>query len=385
MLTKRGLMVLGLMVAAFVIADAADVRILYLLFAGLALLFLLSYLQIRRTPRNLKVVRSISKNPCIEGELLEVEMDLFIKGGISGMVVSFEDRIPEGLSVDRDQKATVWRDGHTKVVYRLRPERRGEYGLGPFEVGVSDLFGLMVSRRDVGEPSRILVYPGYSVMEMTGGERVSEALGVKTTNKRGTSSDFLRIRQYEPGDEVKIIHWKSSAKLDRLMVRELEREETRSVTVILDCRDEWSGTGSAGFESGVRAAASVAVSALRDNIDAELILNGEDKEVVPRGRGSVQYHRILSALARVKTGGRSSLSYLLDNLARKRGSKGSLYLIAPRVREKDLDALAHLVGRGYAPFVILPQAESGLTHPGYGREIRFGSIRDGRRAVAWIG
>ena len=188
----------------------------------------------------------------------------------------------------------------------------------------------------------------------TEGRAATEILGVSTTGEKGASTDFLRIRAFQPGDELKTIHWRSSAKLGRLVVREFEREETRFITIVLDC-DEQSNRGPEDdlFDRGVKVAASIAVEALRENVDVRMVLYGGEASMVGRGRGEIQYHRVLSALARVQPHGNIPLWSVLQGLAKDESRGSSMYIISPMVRQADVDAAGRLQGMGISPFIVL--------------------------------
>jgi uncharacterized protein (DUF58 family) len=353
MLTTRGLAALVILALVYIIADLINMRVLYLLSVALGLALVLGYAQVRRAPQHVRSSRFLGHNPCLEGESVKVESKVIFGGRVPGVVISAADIMPFGLNRREPVETSSLVPGQITRSYRIRPEKRGRYKVGPMVVGVADSFGLMVRSFSVGEESPLMVYPKHLPIQLVRGNEASEMLGVSTTNEKGASAEFLRIRLYQPGDEMKTIHWRSSAKTGKLMVRELAREETRSTTIILNCEERSNRGMTESFELGVKVAASIAVSALKQNIDVRMILHGEDPIVVAKGRGMVQYHRLLSALATVKPHGKTPLDTLLLGLEGEQITGGTLHIVSTTITQRDLNSASRLTRRGIIPSLIL--------------------------------
>ncbi|MBN1562217.1 MAG: DUF58 domain-containing protein, partial [Anaerolineae bacterium] len=120
-------------------------------------------------------------------------------------------------------------DAHTICV------RRGEFTLGPMTVVSGDPFGLFQSPRQIAAISSIIVYPptvpvhrfAAPVGTLSGGESVRRRAHFVTTNAAG-------IREYQPGDSFNRIHWPSTARRNRLLVKEFELDPLADVWVFLD-------------------------------------------------------------------------------------------------------------------------------------------------------
>lgn len=390
MLTKRGLATLGLMILAYVLADVTALRILYLIFAALLMVFLTSYVQVRRAHRYIISSRDVGPNPCFEGALVRVDMVASEKGRGGGIILSLDDVLPPELDVEGTIRSTGSLRGYLRRKYSVRAKRRGVYDIGPIRATVTDIFGLMVSSFRVGERNTLTVYPRYTPIEVIRGQESSEMLGVSTTGSKGASPDFLRIRSYNPGDDVKTIHWRSSAKLGKLMVRELEKEEIRSTTIVLNCYENANRGRGDLFEIGVMVAASVSVSALKSNMEVSMILYGERVEVVQKDRGVTQYHRLLSALATVKPLGRIPLRALLGGLVREKWGSGTMHIISPSVQKRDFEAMTHLVQRGIKPVLIITgtlEAGQFMTRKIMGLGARVGLVESkgqDRLVISWM-
>jgi len=115
--------------------------------------------------------------------------------------------------------------------------------------------------------------------------------GTSAVRRRGRGHDLYNLRTYRPGDDPRLIHWRSSAKVDSLLVREMEAETTEDTRVVLVGRGERDATR---LEAGLSEAASIAVHLVRAGAGVELVGAGL---FVPLGRGPGHGRRILTELA----------------------------------------------------------------------------------------
>lgn len=154
-------------------------------------------------------------------------------------------------------KATVTR-GEDKLTlsYALQPVRRGRWPLGPALVYSSDPLGMVWADTSVGESEHIPVWPAVVDLSGTAGALMGHAdrivLGARTP-----SADDAALRDYREGDDLRRVHWPSSARKGTMLVRSDERAGRRPATVLLDLpRDP------RGLEWSISAAASIALSVL---------------------------------------------------------------------------------------------------------------------------
>jgi uncharacterized protein (DUF58 family) len=147
------------------------------------------------------------------------------------------------------------------VTYELPTQRRGALQVGPLAIAQRDPFGLWEARRPIGDTVTLLVQPRIHSMGAGRGGRTRHLDG-PTSDKapRGTST-FHSLREYTPGDDIRRVHWRTSARTGTLMVREHVDTGLPSRVVVLDTRaGVYAGDQ---FEEAVDVAASV-VSAAQD-------------------------------------------------------------------------------------------------------------------------
>ncbi len=161
---------------------------------------------------------------------------------------------------------------HVSVVSGLRPReireiprrvlavRRGEFRLDRITVRGGDPAGLFACDRTLRVPGRLVVFPGIEPLpNLRFGRRALAAPSGNPFGAAGASQEFYGVRAYNPSDGFHYIHWKSSARLGQLMVREFERHAAPSVAVLLDADSRFvAGTGHwSNLEYQIRAAASL--------------------------------------------------------------------------------------------------------------------------------
>ncbi|HML24740.1 MAG TPA: DUF58 domain-containing protein [Aggregatilinea sp.] len=194
--------------------------------------------------------------------------------------------------------------------------RRGEYQLGPMTVVSGDPFGLFQFPRQIAAVSSIIVYPPTVPIHrfatpagtLSGGEAVRRRAHFVTTNASG-------VRDYQPGDSYNRIHWRSSARKDRLLVKEFELDPLSDVWLFLDLShgslvERAPGTGNGSFatmpppslppsteEYGVTVAASLARYFVDKGRALGFATYAPRREIVQPDRGPRLLTRILEILA----------------------------------------------------------------------------------------
>jgi uncharacterized protein (DUF58 family) len=168
--------------------------------------------------------------------------------------------------------------------YRLPTTRRGIFDVEPVEIVRRDPFELFRLTRRQAEPQRIWVYP--RVLDFarlpTGQSRLIEGPS-SDTSPQGTIT-FHRLREYVPGDDLRLVHWRSSAHAGQLLVKHNVDTAQPYTVVVFDLRP--NRYTAASFEQAVDVTASVIVSAARDKAPAELrctdgtVIGGPQSRVV---------------------------------------------------------------------------------------------------------
>jgi uncharacterized protein (DUF58 family) len=242
--------------------------------------------------------------------------------------------------------------GHRELSYQIQSDSRGKFTIGPLRVRVADSFGLVEINRSFSTSSTLVVTPRIHPLprataqsswlgEGDGGMRTISAVG----------EDDAAPRQYQDGDGLHRVHWKSTARYGELMVRREEHQWRNSASVFLDTRRvAHTGTGPAStFEFAVSAAASIGAHLSGEGFRARLITDAG--EIAPRGTFQ---DTLLDMLAVITPSHATSFRNGTSELAR---AGGQLIAVIGRLSADDARQLA-ASRRGNAPAMALLLAVS---------------------------
>lgn len=227
---------------------------------GLALIVLLvgAIVVVRGTRHDLRITRRITPESASAETLVTATLQLANAGLGAAPLVLIEDQLPAVLRTRaRFAFSGIEPRGKREATYKVRPSRRGRYEIGPIEMSCIDPFNLARVRRSLGEKTSLLVYPRIEqlVLPRDRGERRSLSVSALRQPTGATGEDFYTLREYVEGDDLRKIHWPSTAKRNRYMIRQEETPWHNRATIVLDDRTlAYEGDA---FERAVEAAASL--------------------------------------------------------------------------------------------------------------------------------
>ncbi|HRN67431.1 MAG TPA: DUF58 domain-containing protein [Promineifilum sp.] len=259
-------------------------------------------------------------------------------------------------------------------------QQRGRYQLGPIRLRTSDPFGLFPMERDLAPTSNVVVFPmtfdihqlALPVGILPGGDALRRRTHYITTNASS-------VRDYEPGDSFNRIHWRSTARRDRLVVKEFELDPLADIWVVPDMSvfghvaprgknaaptpppsDVPSWLKMKEFqlpesteEYTVTIAASVAQFFLRRDRAVGMLAYGQSNEILQPDRGERQFNRILETLAVLRAEGEVPLQDMLyaESHLFPRGT--TVIVVTPNGREEWAINARQLNRRGLRVVTIL--------------------------------
>jgi uncharacterized protein (DUF58 family) len=185
-----------------------------------------------------------------------------------------------------------------RTSYRHTFHRRGLYRFDGFRIATKFPFALFHKARDIHETGEVLVFP--AVFQVPPPAPRARYVGDSHMNRLGRRGEFFGLREYRDGDDRRMIHWRSSARFGRMLVREYEEEAQQRATIIVDNAlpagaDEKLVNA---LEDAISLAASLAASYVGLGYAVRLIARGES---IPFSTGEAHLTRILRALALLKT------------------------------------------------------------------------------------
>jgi uncharacterized protein (DUF58 family) len=187
--------------------------------------------------------------------------------------------------------------------YRHTFPRRGRYTYSGFRLSTKFPFALFRKSRLITRKTEVIVFPQLAQLGHAVAPR-ARVVGLDAQGRRGRQGDFHGLREYRDGDDPRDIHWRSTAKAGRTLVREHEEESARRVTIFLDnalpegelCPDELAKDG---LERAISLAASLAADYLERGYAVRIITKGD--AVPPWLQGGSQLLRLLKRLALLPT------------------------------------------------------------------------------------
>lgn len=214
----------------------------------------------------------------------------------------------------------------TRIVHRVSFRKRGVYYAGAFDITAIDPLGVVSFTQRVPGDDELVVYPSphrIQGLSLSGSERYGWQ-EFSSTVLRGSSVDPDGVRKYAPGDPLRRIHWRQTARTGTLSVIEFEESQSINMVIALDLlRGTEVGEGSeTTLEYAVRVAASVAQQAIQQGASVRLLVppdqwagqrHAVSLEVVATARrGQEQLFLILDALARVQAESAQPVSTLVE-------------------------------------------------------------------------
>jgi uncharacterized protein (DUF58 family) len=247
--------------------------------------------------------------------------------------------------------------------------RRGTYRIEPMVVRTGDPFGFFEAAATVGRPTVVTVFPRVLALPRW---RLPNAYleGTHSAPERTLQTTPLAttVRPYAPGDSFNRIHWRSTARLGEIQVKEFDLEQTADLWIFADLESRvQAGEGDIStVEEGMRVAASVAHDAILENRAVGLTTSGHRLVSIPADRGPRQRQKIMQLLAAVEGDGRTPLAeVLLTGLPKLRRGMTAVIITASRER-RWVRTLASLRARGVAAAVVALDADSyELSGPGH--------------------
>jgi uncharacterized protein (DUF58 family) len=243
--------------------------------ALLVLLPLVTAWFLGRSRYRLGLVRSMTPSQVAAGQQARIQLDLTNDGRMPTGLLLLEDQIPYVLGTRPrfvvDRMGPKWK---RSVGYLVRSDVRGKFDVGPMKVRLSDPFGLVELERTFQTRSSLVVTPrvvGLPVVPLSGvwtgsGDNRPRAFA-------SGSAEDVTVREYRRGDDLRRVHWRSSAHAGELMVRREEQPWQSRATVFVDNRKiAHRGSGAASsLEHAVSIAASVAVHLVQRGFSVRLV------------------------------------------------------------------------------------------------------------------
>lgn len=350
MLTDRGWAALG--VAAALVVLWVSLGEIELLAGGVVVLAALvaAVVITRLSTPQVSVVRRLSPSLVHEGDRAAVDAVITNRGTRPLTNVAFVDEVGAlGRAVFEAGSIAAGATGDAEYQILCRP--RGVYPVGPVTATVTDPLRLSQAATVITAVDRLIVYPEVEDLigfPMTRGRDPAMQASRPEFSQRG-GEDFYTLREYVVGDDLRRVHWPSSAKKDDLMIRQLETPWQSRALVILDLR--WNAYESEEcFEKAVRGAASMVRHLAREGFDADLWAGGIGATPIS------QYGAAMEKLAIVEREGRVDIRAVAARL--KAVGRGGALILVTGIPDSDLLEVQRMMSREYRTTVVMSASET---------------------------
>ncbi len=370
------------LIAALGIGNAIFFSLTYLFTALLLFSFLWAWLNVNQV----RVTRQIRSRYVQAGDFIDERFVIENTSRLPKLWIELKDH--SELPNHRASRVTSNLGGKRQHSWHIRTPayQRGRFTLGPVTLSSGDPFGLYLFKKELTKfTSHVVIYPRAidipafqpPIGEQTGGEAVRRRTHYVTTNVSG-------IREYVFGDSLNRIHWRSTARTGRMMVKEFELDPMADVWVFLDLEKRvqagvdpreaeapslpevpWEKLPEFQLlpsteEYGVTIAASVSKHFLRQNRALGLITypSGQHREIAQSDRGDRQMSRINEMLAVIGAHGAIPLAEVLAAETLRFGRNTTLIIITPSPNLEWVAAARHLMSRGVRVTAVIIDAGS---------------------------
>lgn len=349
MVTRRGAGLLTGAALAWLASRALGIAELAVIAVAAGTLVVAAAVVVHLGGRRIAVRRRLAGTRARPGQPVEVAVDLRNDGWLRSPPLVAEDGRPHALRGDGPAGPARLRvpgiPAHAVRTVRstVIAPRRGVWPLGPLRLSRTDPFGIVRRTRHHATTSRLIVYP--QVQALPPGPRLGAHAGTGGPGHRrllGGGDEFHTVREYRTGDDLRHVHWASTARRQRLMVRQYEQAWSARATVLLDTRAvAYDGPGDHDrFEAAVSAAASVLADVAARGYESRLVLTDGTT-----GTAAAPLEAHLERLARAQRTAGAGLRAGLDALGRRDGLLVAV-LGAPPLRAGADPEVRALIGAG---------------------------------------
>ncbi|WP_369207737.1 DUF58 domain-containing protein [Streptomyces sp. PU-14G] len=378
-LTTRGRSFLAAGVAAAICAYALGQEELLRVGVLLAVLPLVCVLVLHRTRHRVTGYRRLSPSRVAARTETRVHLRVDNVSRLPTGLLMLQDRVPYVLGPrPRFVLDRVEPGGRREVSYRVRSDMRGRYPLGPLQLRLTDPFGMCELTRSFSTFDTLTVVPPVEALPPARPAAATGGYGEGRQRAVALAGDDDVIpRGYRHGDDLRRVHWRSTARYGELMVRREEQPQQARCTVLLDTRRAaFPGAGpDSPFEWAVAGAASVCLHLLEHGWSVRLLTDAG--ATAPTAEGGVladpsdMAGLLLDTLAVVTHSEEAGLAGAYDAQRRGGGAGNEGLLVAflgtldeeqaaimARMRQRSGRAVAFLAGS--APTAADPSAEAPL-------------------------
>ncbi|WP_026369318.1 DUF58 domain-containing protein [Kallotenue papyrolyticum] len=390
----KALGILLLAVLCFIAAQGTSIPLFLILCYLLLALLALAYLWAWGNLRGIRVSRQVGTQRAQVGEEIRERIVLENTWPLPKLWVELQDHSDLPL---HSSGFVAYLPGHERRRWTLRTPctMRGKWRLGPLTLHSGDPFGIFRLQTTSDETAEVLVYPATVAlpnlqlpgMELQGGTDLR-------TRTFHVTPNVSTIREYVPGDSFNRIHWRTTARTGRLMVKEFELDPTADIWIVADMHERSQAISDqrrtllvdrrlgreievpeSTEEYIVSAAASIARHLLDGSRSVGLLAWGQHRELIPPEREARQLYKMLESLAMLRAYGAHPLAEVLIAELTQFSRTSTAIVITASADPAWVASLQQLLYRGIRAVVVYVDQETFGGWPAQPVLTRLGELR----------
>ncbi|WP_353945925.1 DUF58 domain-containing protein [Streptomyces sp. HUAS MG91] len=303
----------------------------------------------RAYPRRVEATADVTPRRCFEGDTVTLRIDVAHDGG--------EVRLDPGVTLGPGVRLDEVSVGPSSLTLRLTALEWGRWSLGPVDLDVYDAGG--TARRSVRvAAAEVAVFPYAGQSRFTPVPvRLPQRLGEHTAAQYGEGVELLGVRQWEPGERQRRIHWPSTTRRGTVQLHRFAAERAADTVMLIDAFGDVvdPATGLSSLDETVRAAAGLARAYLRTHDRVGVVsVGGATRWLEPRSgnQGDAAFYRIVESVLDVRKD-RGLDSPGLHRVPAPALPEGALvYVFTPLSDARILKVLRDLQARARRPVVV---------------------------------
>jgi uncharacterized protein (DUF58 family) len=319
---------------------------------------------------DIRVSLEADRERALEGEEVTLVVELYAREPASRLEVLVE--VPRRLELLEGRNPIairLEREEERRLELRLACARWGGFTIRDVHLRARDPAGLFTWTATVQRPVTLRVYPRPEALrELIRPRETQVFAGNRVARQKGEGLEFADLRPFAPGDRIRRINWRASARRGELWVNEHHAERNADVIIFLDSFVEARGDRSSTLDAAIRAAASLTERYLAQKDRVGLVNFGGVLNWLQPGTGLRQLYRVVESLLNTEI----TLSYAwkdIDILPRGTLPPNALVIaLTPLLDDRAVRALLDLRARGFdlvivevspLPFVTRPPGDAG--------------------------
>ncbi len=360
MKSRYVLYLIGLTIISFILGAAFTSWVLFMGAIGGISILAVSLKGYPPEKIDIEVTRESEEVDLYEGSTMWVKIDIFNKGDALRFL-EIKDLLPPKVEVKEGSNHQIieLEKGEKKTIkYEIGCPLRGEAEIGPIKMRYRDPLSFYTESWTVEDRMTIHILPGIEEIKSVNirPNYTRNWLGNIQSSNIGIGTEFFSLREYLPGDDIRKINWKATARNLNPITNEYEGEQSGDVIIIVDAFKEGNiGTVRDNtMRASIRAAASLASSILEDRNRVGMLVLGDFLNWIYPGSGRDHFYRIMNILSKSERGGTWKPSDAKWVLKRFFPRRSMIVFISPLIHKDITETIIDICMKEFDVMVISP-------------------------------